>query len=76
MQNAKAYSAASATSPLVSTKTVRRDLTEHDVQIEILRHDEGNSFVRAFRAWEAFHRLAGGNNSVREQHHNWARFDL
>ena len=36
MYNAKAYSAASATSPLVSTKIARRDPTEHDVQIEIL----------------------------------------
>src|ERR1700731_3894307 len=34
--NAKAYSAASATSPLASTKIPRRDPTEHDVQIEIL----------------------------------------
>jgi uncharacterized zinc-type alcohol dehydrogenase-like protein len=36
MFNAKAYSAASATSPLASTTIVRRDPTEHDVQIEIL----------------------------------------
>jgi uncharacterized zinc-type alcohol dehydrogenase-like protein len=36
MPNAKAYSAASATSPLASTRIVRRDPTEHDVQIEIL----------------------------------------
>src|SRR5438874_5732145 len=35
-QNAKAYSAASATSPLASTKIKRRDPTERDVQIEIL----------------------------------------
>ena len=34
--NAKAYSAASATSPLASTTIARRDPTEHDVQIEIL----------------------------------------
>jgi uncharacterized zinc-type alcohol dehydrogenase-like protein len=34
--NAKAYSAASATSPLSRTTIVRRALTEHDVQIEIL----------------------------------------
>jgi uncharacterized zinc-type alcohol dehydrogenase-like protein len=32
----KAYSAASATSPLASTTIPRRDPTEHDVQIEIL----------------------------------------
>jgi uncharacterized zinc-type alcohol dehydrogenase-like protein len=33
---AKAYSSASATSPLTSTTISRRDPTEHDVQIEIL----------------------------------------
>lgn len=36
MYNAKAYSAASATSPLSATTIPRRDATEHDVQIEIL----------------------------------------
>ncbi len=36
MYNAKAYSAASASSPLASTTIARRDPTEHDVQIEIL----------------------------------------
>jgi alcohol dehydrogenase (NADP+) len=36
MYNVKAYSAASAKSPMVSTKISRRDPTEHDVQIEIL----------------------------------------
>ncbi|MEH2461962.1 NAD(P)-dependent alcohol dehydrogenase [Nostoc sp.] len=36
MYNTKAYSAASATSLLSSTKIKRRDPTEHDVQIEIL----------------------------------------
>jgi len=36
MYNAKAYSAASATSPLASTTIARRDPTEHDVQIDIL----------------------------------------
>jgi len=36
MYNAKAYSAASATSPLASTTIARRDPTERDVQIEIL----------------------------------------
>jgi len=34
--NSKAYSAASGTSPLASTKIQRRDPTDHDVQIEIL----------------------------------------
>jgi len=34
--NAKAYSAASGTSPLASTTIPRREPTEHDVQIEIL----------------------------------------
>ena len=36
MYHAKAYSAASATSPLAGTQIQRRDPTEHDVQIEIL----------------------------------------
>lgn len=36
MYNAKAYSAASATSPLTGTTIARRDPTQHDVQIEIL----------------------------------------
>jgi uncharacterized zinc-type alcohol dehydrogenase-like protein len=36
MYNAKAYSAASATSPLGSAVIARRDPTEHDVQMEIL----------------------------------------
>jgi uncharacterized zinc-type alcohol dehydrogenase-like protein len=36
MYNAKAYSAASATSPLASTTIPRRDPTERDVEIEIL----------------------------------------
>src|SRR5438132_9869235 len=36
MSNAKAYSAASETSPLARTTIPRRDPTEHDVQIEIL----------------------------------------
>ena len=34
--NAKAYSAASATSPLASTTIPRRDPTERDIQIEVL----------------------------------------
>ncbi len=36
MYNAKAYSAASSTSPLAKTTIVRRDPTDTDVQIEIL----------------------------------------
>lgn len=36
MYNAKAYSAASATSPLAPTRIARRDTTDHDVRIEIL----------------------------------------
>jgi len=36
MYNAKAYAAASATSPLASSTIPRRDPTEHDVQIQIL----------------------------------------
>jgi len=36
MDNAKAYSAASAKSPLAATTIARRDPTENDIQIEIL----------------------------------------
>lgn len=36
MYNAKAYAAASATSPLAHTQIKRREPTDHDVQIEIL----------------------------------------
>ncbi|MDR3739758.1 MAG: NAD(P)-dependent alcohol dehydrogenase [Terracidiphilus sp.] len=36
MYKAKAYSVSSATSPFAATTIARRDLTEHDVQIEIL----------------------------------------
>src|ERR1700721_752991 len=36
MQNAKAYSAASAASPLAVTTIPRREPTERDIQIEIL----------------------------------------
>ena len=36
MYNSKAYSAASETSPLAATTIARRDLTEQDVQIEIM----------------------------------------
>jgi uncharacterized zinc-type alcohol dehydrogenase-like protein len=36
MSTSKVYSAASASSPLASSTITRRDLTEHDVQIEIL----------------------------------------
>ncbi len=36
MYKAKAYSAASETAPLVSTTISRREVTEHDVQIQIL----------------------------------------
>jgi uncharacterized zinc-type alcohol dehydrogenase-like protein len=36
MYDARAYSAANATSPLASTTIPRRELTEHDIQTEIL----------------------------------------
>ena len=36
MHTAKAYAASSASTPLASTSISRRDLTDHDVQIEIL----------------------------------------
>ena len=36
MYNAKAFSATNSIAPLAGTSIARRDLTEHDVQIEIL----------------------------------------
>lgn len=54
MLNAKAYSAASATTPLASTVIARRDLTEHDVQIEILFCGICHSDLHAVRnEWSA-----------------------
>ena len=53
--NAKAYSAASATSPLASTKIKRRDPTERDVQIEILFCGICHSDVHSVRnEWSEF----------------------
>ena len=47
MSNARAYSAASAKSPLTAAQIKRRDLTDYDVQIEILfcgiRHSDVHS---------------------------------
>jgi uncharacterized zinc-type alcohol dehydrogenase-like protein len=55
MYNAKAYSAASATSPLAGTKISRRDPTEHDVQIEILFCGICHSDLHAVRnEWSGF----------------------
>jgi uncharacterized zinc-type alcohol dehydrogenase-like protein len=55
MYNAKAYSAASATSPLASTKIPRREPTEHDVQIEILFCGICHSDVHSVRnEWSEF----------------------
>jgi len=55
MYNAKAYSAASATSPLASTKITRRDPTERDVQIEILFCGICHSDLHAVRnEWNEF----------------------
>jgi uncharacterized zinc-type alcohol dehydrogenase-like protein len=55
MHNTKAYSAASAKSPLGSTKTTRRDLTENDVQIEILFCGICHSDLHAVRnEWSEF----------------------
>jgi len=45
MCNAKAYSAASATSPLAHTQIKRRDATEHDVQIEMKKHTGSFDFI-------------------------------
>jgi uncharacterized zinc-type alcohol dehydrogenase-like protein len=55
MYNTKAYSAASATSPLASDTIARRDPTEHDVQIEILFCGVCHSDVHAVRnEWSDF----------------------
>ena len=55
MYNAKAYSAARATSPLASTKIPRREPTEHDVQIEILFCGICHSDVHSVRnEWSEF----------------------
>jgi alcohol dehydrogenase (NADP+) len=55
MYNAKAYSAASATSPLTATKIARRDPTENDVQIEILFCGICHSDLHTVRnEWSAF----------------------
>ena len=54
MYNTKAYSAASATSPLAHTQIKRRDPTEHDVQIEILFCGICHSDLHAVRnEWSA-----------------------
>jgi uncharacterized zinc-type alcohol dehydrogenase-like protein len=55
MQKAKAYAAASATSSLASTTIKRRDLTEHDVEIEILYCGICHSDLHAVRnEWTEF----------------------
>jgi uncharacterized zinc-type alcohol dehydrogenase-like protein len=55
MYNTKAYSAASATTPLASTNIPRRDPTEHDVQIEILFCGICHSDLHAVRnEWDIF----------------------
>jgi alcohol dehydrogenase (NADP+) len=55
MPNAKAYSAASATSPLKQTTINRRDPTDHDVQIEILFCGVCHSDLHTVRdEWKAF----------------------
>ncbi len=55
MFNAKAYSAASATSPLARTEIKRRDPAPHDVQIEILFCGICHSDLHAVRnEWSEF----------------------
>src|SRR6201997_3903367 len=55
MYNAKAFSAASATSPLASTTIARRDPTDTDVQIEILFCGICHSDLHAVRnEWSEF----------------------
>lgn len=55
MNKARAYSAASKTSPLVSTIIPRRDPTEHDVEIEIMFCGICHSDLHAVRdEWNEF----------------------
>ena len=55
MYKAKAYSAASATSPLARTAITRRDPTERDVQIEILFSGICHSDLHSVRnEWSEF----------------------
>jgi alcohol dehydrogenase (NADP+) len=55
MDNAKAYSAANATSPLGFTTITRRNPTEHDVQIQILYCGVCHSDLHTVRnEWSAF----------------------
>ena len=55
MYNAKAYAAASATTPLAGTTIPRRDPGEHDVQIEILYCGICHSDVHSVRnEWSEF----------------------
>ena len=49
MHKTKAYAAATATSPLAGTNIDRRDLTNHDVQIDILFCGICHSDVHAVR---------------------------
>ena len=75
MYNAKAYSAASATSPLARATIARRDPTEHDVQIEILfcgichsdRHavrNEWSEFMPTVYPIVPGHEIVGGVTKV------------
>jgi uncharacterized zinc-type alcohol dehydrogenase-like protein len=55
MYTTKAYSAASATSPLAATTIARRDPTEHDVEIEILFSGICHSDLHSVRnEWSEF----------------------
>src|SRR5690349_20625986 len=55
MANARAYSAASATSPLARTNIPRREVSERDVQIEILFCGICHSDLHAVRnEWSEF----------------------
>jgi uncharacterized zinc-type alcohol dehydrogenase-like protein len=55
MYKTKAYSAASATSPLAATTIARRDPTEHDVEIEILFSGICHSDLHSVRnEWSEF----------------------
>lgn len=75
MTQAKAYSAASATSPLAADTINRRDLTERDVEIEILfcgichsdlhyARDEWHDFMPAVYPCVPGHEIVGRVNAV------------
>lgn len=87
MYKAKAYSAASATAPLASDIITRRDLSEHDVQIEILFcgichsdlhsvHDEWNNMMPTVYPIVPGHEMVGRVTQVGSGVTKYQRGDL